>query len=78
LPNGVTGVQVTVRLAPERRRFAKSMIRLIDIISLSDLKLQNSGRAGLLIFPTSDADLLAAVTLVRDRCTRVIQGIPAS
>lgn len=69
----VTPVNLTVRLNPTRRRMARSMKRLMDIIAASDTKLY--GRtppvAFLPIFPTTDTALMQALQLVYDRLTLV-------
>lgn len=70
------GANVTIKLAPNRRRMAKSMTRLIDIIYISDSKLYNRGKAFLPIFPTTDDALNAAVALVKARCELILNPQP--
>ena len=67
-------VNVLVKLAPSRRRFARSMKRLIQICANSDAKLYAAARprAFLPIFPTDDVALQDALTLISDRCTAVL------
>lgn len=67
----VLPVNALVKLSPSRRRMAHAVERLIDIITISDSKLYNTGKAFLPIFPTDDAALLAAILLVKDRCIAV-------
>lgn len=67
-------VNALVKLSPSRRRMAQAVIALIDSISISDSKLYNANppRVFLPIFPTTDDALIAAVLLVKDRCTAVL------
>lgn len=66
-------VNLTIRLNATRRRMANSMYRLIRIAINSDAKLyaSNPPRAFLPIFPTDDAALQAALTLISDRLLEV-------
>lgn len=68
------GVNLVIHLAPNRRRMARSMRRLLTIIANSDAKLasRDPAVAYLPIFPTDDAPLQAALTLIRDRLDLVI------
>jgi hypothetical protein len=66
----------TIRLKPARRRFAKTLQRIIEIIEASDNKQYNSGRAFVPIFPLDDAALQAAVLMVYDRAKFVQQPQP--
>lgn len=65
---------LTIKLAPSRRRMAKSQLRLFAIIAASDAKnyARNPPRAFLPIFPTDDAALTAAINLVKDRLSEVV------
>ncbi len=67
-------VNALVRLSPDRRRFARSCKRILQIILVSDDKLYTAARPRpfLPIFPQDDEALLAAVQLVMDRCTTVL------
>ncbi len=70
--------QGRIALNPEARRMALSMRRLMRHIEKRDLKLTTSGRAGLIIFPTTDANLQAALVLVADRLDLITPriGVP--
>jgi hypothetical protein len=67
-------VNLTVRLNPSRRRMAKSIRRLMDIIAKSDAKLyaRNPPIAFLPIFPATDTALTAALTLVYNQLTDLL------
>lgn len=67
-------VNVLVKLSPTRKRMAKSMKKLIQIISNSDAKLyaKNPPKVFLPIFPTDNAPLMAAILLISDRLTAVL------
>lgn len=67
-------VNLVIHLNPTRRRFARSMKRLMQIIAASDAKLyaRNPPVAFLPIFPTGDIALQAALVLISDRLTQVM------
>jgi hypothetical protein len=58
-------VNLHVKLGPNRKRMAKSMIRLMDIIAASDQKEYARGKAFVPIFPTTDSPLQGALTTVQ-------------
>jgi len=66
-------VNLTIKLNATRKRMAVSMRRLLQHITASDAKnyARNPPRAFLPIFPTDDAPLQAALTLVNDRLFQV-------
>jgi hypothetical protein len=68
----VSPVNLTIKLGPSRRRFAKSQLRLFQIILTSDGKLYNSGKAFLPIFPIDDPALNDAIALIEDRLRTVL------
>ena len=70
--------QGRIRLNPEARRMALSMVNLINHITRRDLKLVASGKHGIVIFPTDNAALTAAVALIRTRLLTITPrlGIP--
>ena len=71
------GLQVLVKLSPSVRRWCKSMIRLIDMITIQDSKNANRNppRAYLPVFPETDSALLAALLLIKDRLTAVLNPV---
>jgi hypothetical protein len=66
------GANVVIHLGPERRTFAKSMLNLINIIVNSDAKKYAAGKPFLPIFPNDDPAIEAALLVIADRLTAVI------
>lgn len=71
------GLQVLVKLSRSKRRWCKSMKRLIDMISVSDAKeaARVPARAYLPVFPPADGNLQAALLLIVDRLEAVIDPV---
>jgi hypothetical protein len=63
---------VRLQLPPERKRMAKSMLRLMDIIARSDAKAYARGKPFAPIFPTDNATLQAALTTVYTQLVDVL------
>lgn len=59
-------------LNPNARRMAKSMQNLFGNVARRDTKAAASRRPALVIFPSSDATLQAAITTVLDRLAFVL------
>lgn len=66
-------VNLVPKLQPQRRRMAKKALELIrDRIPASDAKKYARGKAFLPIFPTDDAALQAALTIVITQLNTVV------
>lgn len=65
-------VNVTIVLAPDRRRAAASMLQLFDVIARSDAKKYASGKPFLPIFPTDNQPLQAAIQTVVTQLQEVL------
>jgi len=61
-----------LRLKPERQRSAKRVLKLFGIIARSDQRLYGRGTPFTPTFPTDDAELQAALTLVTTRLNYVL------
>ena len=72
----IVAANLRIRLQPSRRRFAKSVVRIIEICIASDYKLYASGRAFLPIFPKDDGALQAALQTVYDQAKLVLNPQP--